>query len=277
MISSLPLNKNVIMKDNQKQRRVGYHYTLKSPQYENCEVLSPDGQLMFRCCRKKAVWYLNRNLGIKLEDEPLKVQLNFIPKGVGHVNDPYFLQVMENRCVVCGSEKDLTRHHIVPYCYRRFFPMNLKQHRSYDVMALCIPCHRSYEVCALELKEILANQYSAPINGTGIKYNKDLASSRGAAFALLFNRHRMPVERQEELMNRVKNYLQKEVTDSELQELIDKDPYDFGNFNHHGKIIVEQIKDIEEFVRGWRNHFINKMNPQFLPSHWTVYRSVDYK
>lgn len=260
-----------------QDRRIGYHYTLKSPQYENCEVLSPDGQLMFRCCKKKAVWYLDRNLGKKVIDDPLTIQLTFIPKGVGHVDDPYFLQKMENRCVVCGSEESLTRHHIVPYCYRKFFPENLKNHRSYDVMALCIPCHRSYEEHAITLKQTLAAQYSAPISGTGIKYDKELARARGAASALLANRDKMPPERQEELLVRIKHYLQKEITDFELQELVDKDPYDFGNYTHHGKIVIEQTVDIEEFVRNWRQHFIDKMNPQYLPSHWTVQRPVNYK
>lgn len=253
-------------------RKIGY--TLKNPQYENCEVLNPGGQLMFRCCRKKAAWYLDRNLGKKVTDEPLTVQLTFIPKGNGHVNDPYYLQKMENRCVVCGSEESLTRHHIVPYCYRKFFPMNLKNHSSYDVIALCIPCHRSYEECATEFKKTLATQYSAPINGTGIKYDKELARARGAASAILLNRDKMPLKRQEELLDRVKVYLQKEISEFDLHELVDKNPYDFGNFAYHGKIVMEQVKDIEYFIRDWRQHFICKMNPQFMPSNWTVYRPV---
>lgn len=257
-----------------KQKRIGYHYTLKSPQYENCEVLSPEGQLMFRCCRKKAVWYLDRNLGQKVADDPLIIQLTFVPKGVGHIDDPYFLQKMENRCVVCGSEESLTRHHVVPYCYRRFFPLDLKNHRSYDVMALCIPCHRSYEDYALELKKILADQHSAPISGTGIKYNKELARARGAAYAFLLNQDKMPPERQLELLGRVKSYLQKEVTDTDLHELVDKNPYDFGNYTHHGKIVMEQIKDIECFIRDWRQHFMDTMFPKFLPLFWNIERRI---
>lgn len=256
----------------QEDKKIGYHYTLKSPQYGNCEVLSPDGQLMFRCCKKKAFWYLDRNLGKKLSDDPLTVQLTFIPKGVGHVDDPYFLQKMVNRCVVCGNEESLTRHHIVPYCYRKFFPLDLKNHRSYDVIALCVPCHHSYEEYAMNLKKTLAAQYSAPISGTGVKYDKELARARGAAYAFL--NHDIPPERQTELLGRVKNYLQKEVTDADLHELVDKDPYDFGNYTHHGKIVMEQIKDIENFVRSWRQHFLNTMFPKFLPSFWTVERRI---
>ena len=59
---------------------------------------------MFRCCKKKAIWYLDRNLGTKVSENPLIIQLTFVPKGIGHIDDPYFLQEMHNRCVVCGSE-----------------------------------------------------------------------------------------------------------------------------------------------------------------------------
>lgn len=262
------------MKEPNKERKVGYHYTLKSPQYENCEVLSPEGQLMFRCCRKKALWYLDRNLGKKVVEDPLTVQLTFVPKGVGHIDDPYFLQKMENRCVVCGGEEDLTRHHIVPYCYRKFFPTVLKDHRSYDVMALCIPCHHSYETFATEFKQTLAVKYSAPVSGTGIKYNKTLASARGSAKALLDNREKIPQARQQELLDRVRSFLNKEPTDEDLQGLMDKDPHDFANYAHHGKLVVSQVADIQAFVLEWRQHFLSTMLPKFLPPFWNVKRRI---
>lgn len=232
---------------------------------------------MFRCCKKKAIWYLSRDLGKKVAEEPLTVQLTFVPKGVGHVDDPYFLQEMHNRCVVCGKEDQLTRHHIVPYCYRKFFPDQLKNHRSFDVMALCIPCHHDYEYHAMKLKQTLADEYCAPVSGTGTKYDRALAAAKGAAAALLSHREHMPLDRQQELVERISRYLEKEPTDEDLQALLDKDPYDFGNYTHHGKLVIEQVKDIEQFVQKWRFHFVDKMKPKFLPMYWSVYRSVSHK
>jgi hypothetical protein len=253
--------------------KIGYHYTLKNPQYENCEVLSPNGDLMFRCCRKKAVWYLDRNLGKKIKDEPLSVQLTFMPKGNGHIGDPYFLQEMENRCVICGGLDNLTRHHIVPYCYRRFFPLHLKNHRSYDVMALCIPCHRDYEDHAMKLKKEIAEKHSIPLDGKGIEYKKELAHARNAAFALVTNGDKIPPVRYEELLSRVKSYLNKEITEEDLQKLVEVDVYDYSKYVHHGKAVMEKIQDIEFFIKTWRQHFLDTMNPQFLPKHWTIDRS----
>jgi exonuclease 3'-5' domain-containing protein 2 len=253
------------------------HYVLKRPQYENCQVLSPEGQLMFRCCQKKANWYLKKNLGRKVLENPLTVQLTFVPKGVGHINDPYFLQVMENRCVVCGSEEDLTRHHIVPYCYRKFFPTVLKEHKSYDVVATCIDCHRLYEDYASELKKVFANKYSAPVSGAGLKYNRELAAARGAAYAIQQNGDLIPPERRKLLLDKIEKYLHKIPTEEDFQILINENPYDSGSYVHHGKIVMDQITDIEQFVQEWRLHFIDKMQPKFLPAYWTHARPVCQK
>ncbi|NIQ13420.1 MAG: hypothetical protein GTO02_03115, partial [Candidatus Dadabacteria bacterium] len=178
------------------------HHIRKTPQYGNCEVLGPDGNLMFRCCQKKALWYLERNLGNQISKEPFTIQLTFTPKGKGHVDDPYFLQIMKNLCVVCGSDENLTRHHVVPYCYRKFFPTNLKDHRSYDVMALCIPCHELYEEKATEFKEELAVKHSAPVSGTGARFDKALSAARGAARAILEHGNKIPPARKDILIER---------------------------------------------------------------------------
>lgn len=63
--------------------------TLKTPQYENCQVMNPEGRLMFRTHNRKGIWYLDRNLAKKLSDDPLIIQLTFAPKGIGHINDPF--------------------------------------------------------------------------------------------------------------------------------------------------------------------------------------------
>ena len=47
--------------------------------YGNCQVLSPEGHLMFRCESKKANWYLKRDLADIITDEPLVIKLKFQP------------------------------------------------------------------------------------------------------------------------------------------------------------------------------------------------------
>jgi hypothetical protein len=109
--------------------------------YENCVIQSPSGEMLSRCGRKKAEWYIKKGLAGKrtskttrltalLEQvlaEPLTVKLLFAPGGrypsilgsasltspSGHAGDAYMLSEKENRCVVCGASQDLTKHHVV--------------------------------------------------------------------------------------------------------------------------------------------------------------------
>ncbi len=259
-----------------------HHRVLKTPQYGNCQVLSPDGQLMFKCGQKKINWYLKRNLGVLISHDPLVIQLSFIPKGVGHINDPYFLQEMKNRCVVCGSEDDLTRHHIVPLFYRKHFPAIFKEHRSYDVMALCWTCHRKYEAVALDFKEQLAKEHGISLHGEGGKYNKELGKAVCAVKALEKHGDKIPKDRQLLLLDIIKSYLNKEdLIDEDLVFLGKKkrsDLFDQTSYIHHGKKVVGEIGDdsaeLEKFVKRWRLHFIEEMKPQFLPKDWTVDRPL---
>ena len=79
--------------------------------YGNCQVLSPEGILMFRCDQKKANWYLNRDLADPINNDPLVIKLKFEPKGLGNHAKPFGLTEMVNKCVNCGSEEFLTKHH----------------------------------------------------------------------------------------------------------------------------------------------------------------------
>ena len=106
-------------------------------------MFSPDGILMFRCDYKKANWYLKRNLGEVISQYPLKVKLKFKPRGLGNHNKSFGLTEMSNECVICGASEYLTRHHVVPYCYRRYFPTSIKSHNFHDVLSLCVKCHDS--------------------------------------------------------------------------------------------------------------------------------------
>lgn len=255
------------------------HFAVESPQYQNCQVLNPDGQLMFRCSEKKANWYLTRNLGIKLGENPLVVKLNFNPNGPGHVGDPYHLQEMENKCVVCGTPDDLTRHHIVPYCYRQFFPIDIKNHRAYDVMAMCVTCHHAYEKEADLLKEKIGEEYGMPVHGAGIRYDKEAGRAKNAAHAILVHSDKIPPSRLNELYERVSTYLGREVTQEDLNALTTKELYDFKNYVHHGQYVVSKMTEdqIEPFVKKWRQHFLDTMQPKHMPKSWTVDRPILYK
>ena len=38
----------------------------------------------------------------------------------------------------------------------------------------------------------------------------------------------------------------------------------------HGKLVVEKVGDLKEFIKEWRQFFVDSLNPQFLSSEWRV-------
>ena len=40
--------------------------------------------------------------------------------------------------------------------------------------------------------------------------------------------------------------------------------------NVHGKLVVEKVKDIREFIREWRLFFVETFSPKFLPKEWSI-------
>jgi hypothetical protein len=61
--------------------------------------------------RKKADWYLNRDLAVMLTEDKA-IQLVFDAKGDGHSEGDYMVEDRANICVSCGSPNALTLHHI---------------------------------------------------------------------------------------------------------------------------------------------------------------------
>ena len=244
----------------------------KQPIYGNCKVLDPNGLLLFRCERKKADWYLNRDLAKLVATEPnYTVQLTFTPKGQGHQGQPFYLQDRKNRCVVCGSEEDLTRHHCVPYCYRKYMPEEWARFTSHDILAVCIPCHEEYETHAFAFKQELGEQYGIPVEGIGSRYDKDVARVRGMSNALIKYGSQIPEERKQEMMGIILDYVKAEgIEFTGLEDFVDLDPVNMSDYIAHGQVVCDKVEDMAAFLSMWRQHFIDTMSPKFLPPHWDV-------
>ncbi len=239
--------------------------------YSNCSILSPDNELMFRCSIRKANWYLDRNLAEVVEKEPLVIKLLFKPKGRGHADDPYYLQDRESLCVVCGSKENLSRHHVVPYCYRRCLS-HLVKFSYHDVLPVCEDCHVAYErKPAWRLKVCIAKRFDAPLHGNMKldKSNEEIAACRAAATLLSYNGV-LPASRRVYLLKRVIKFLKHIPKPEELRQLADRKRSKPNGYLRHGDIVLSKITDVEKFFKMWRRHFVLKMKPQHLPPFWSL-------
>ena len=242
--------------------------------YGNCRVLSPEGIVMFLCEEKRAKWYLERNLAEKISENPITIQLIFKPNGLGNNDKPFGLMEMENRCVICGTNEFLTRHHVVPICYRRFFPLKYKSKNHHDVLAVCFDCHEKYEYKALELKKKLGDLYDAPLDGLLDKSAEGSPKIIGYSRLLLSDKiNLVPIERVELIKSVINDYLGRHYTENDLNELsllkttLCK--------KTHGEIVVSKLTDYQSFIEMWRKHFTENNDCKHIPEKWKINNKIE--
>ena len=210
---------------------------------------------MFRCVDKRAKWYLDRGLAEETGDHTIK--LLFEPNGLGDDEDN--LVRKDNVCVCCGATEKLTRHHIVPREFRKYFPLEIKSRNSYDILLLCVDHHEEYEIHARKLKTELIGDtsvfnskrmtlviYKKLITGhydTGTEHIKERIHG-------VFPDAKFTVEDYHELESTLVNPV-KNVVDSYLRE-----------------------NKLQEFVEQWRKHFVKHIDCKFLPLRWKTDKKI---
>jgi hypothetical protein len=235
--------------------------------YGNYSVYSPDGILMFRSNIKKINWYLNRNLAQKIDE--FSIKLTFTPNGLGCHGVGYGLERMKNICVICGGHEFLTKHHVVPKCYRIHFPEKIKSHKFHDVLTVCLDCHYEYEELAFSYKKKIADDYNSPINGNVIS-NKKTQKIKGLFICLTDSQ--IPKNRLKEIKDEIKSELGiKKITNKLISKWMNhKSENPFVCIKTHGEMVVQKLENIKEFIEKWRIHFIENANPKFLPENWSI-------
>ncbi len=247
----------------------------KRPIYDGCQVLSPRGELMFRCRHERFAWYLEHTKSELVSTEPPTLRLLFEPTGPGLIGDEYELRPRMNRCVVCGATKYLTRHHVLPRCFRRHYPPPFRRRNQHDVLAMCLHCHDAYEEHALRKKKAIAAALGLPFRTQPMLVDRAQRGAIGAAWALFLHGDRIPPAKREPLLDVIRRAIGKQPLDDEdLARMRAANPYrpnpDYADF---GASVVQKV-DLQSFLEQWRRHFLETMTPGFMPEGWTVTRSV---
>lgn len=281
--------KSLIMDKNNNAERKSQIPTRIKPLYHNCYLQAPDGDILCTCDRKKAEWYISKDLGEVVEKEPFTVRLNFEPSGraQGEVG-LYYTQAKVNMCVVCGEKEQFIRKNVVPREYRKYFPLVMKAHQSHDVLLLCPKCHEISSNNDLQLRKKLADICNAPLIGpmahSREKYLNHYRKLHSAIKAL--RKRLLPQQRREELERYILDYtgqqkitpelldvLNEQVTNALVQQPI---PSHYKQ-QPHGLKVVQYFQNREgglvELERLWREHFLDSMQPKHLPSYWSVYHN----
>jgi hypothetical protein len=225
-------------------------------------MLAPDGSFMCYLSEKKARRHIQRQRATLVAEQgaehPLTVRLNFEPKGRGGPNGPRL-----NECARCGCTESLERFRIVPRCYSRHmtFP-----HEFHGIVPLCNECHLLGDRASIDLREIIGTELQIPTRCLDEKAAR-------LARVLLQHGQQMPPAKKNELL-------------CELRELapglgldvdVDLEGESWAevlraSVSDHGKRVVDQLRQepdgLSSLVSRFRNHFVSRLQPQFLPFDW---------
>lgn len=224
--------------------------------YDNFNVYSPNGELMFKANKRKLTWYLKKDLAQVISNDPLAIKLKFKPKGLGLYGKE--LEDIKNICCVCGTDNKLTRHHVLPHCFKKYLPQKYKSHQNTNVVCLCRDCHNQYEIKADKVKKELIDKAMPPEKRASETVLRSLAKTY-----FKYNQS-IPIKVKDEIIKKISEILGKKPTEDDIIELVDSpdpDPY---------KIVVDSIEDIDEFVALWRNHFLKNNPIAYLPKHFQM-------
>ena len=265
---------------------------------ENWKVYHPNGRHMFTCGEKKALWYLERNLAKTINGERA-IKLTFEPKGNGFEDNEIFgRSIRVVQCVVTGISEGLQRHHIVPYCYRTYFPEIYKSKNHHDVVLMNFEIHSDYEQKANVFKDEVARMYNVKTIGElNAEYTAKLREL-GKPNAIILNTIHSLFKTygrlsQEAILEKLQyladntcisletlkgyNYIQFYKLYLLLRKQHIDDLYhfkiDYRREFDHGYHVVQKLDTedkIEEFVKLWRNHFVDTMQPLFMPTGWSI-------
>jgi len=282
------LPSHVVRELRKEERRIAKMplLAMKSPMYDNCELLDPHGTLLSKISRKKGRWYVSKGLGEWKSADENQVMLNFEPKA--RSSQSYGISKKENVCVICGSSENLIRFYIVPYVYRALFPDCYKSHMSHDIVIVCGYCHMNcerYTQSRMRELELMCR----PPGGYPPKYiqNADLYQVRTCATALRDWKHKMPEEKVKQYESVVANYVHTVTGEIKTGSISAEDleftmNVEYQVENPHyvapSEFVVKKIASDDEqihvFVRSWRQYFVDTLCPKFMPIGWCVNHPV---
>ncbi|OMJ91136.1 hypothetical protein SteCoe_6400 [Stentor coeruleus] len=272
-------------------------FTISGKVFENCQILIPDGTLLCYANHKKVNWYLERDLAEVIREDPYTIKLKFEPNykmnpRTGEGQRMFYIKEKKNECVVCGRADGFLRYRVVPLLYRQFFTEEYKDMCRHDVLLLCANCHENANKHCDELKKKISKDYEIPLHNFGEihKAKEKLFSIRKNCISLNKGRKTIPENRQEVLLKNIRNFIDEnpsytehfkgqdiweiiiwlcnEDNCKELLKIYGDVNWKVENYDNHGKLVVEKVKDMKEFIIMWKWNFIEKMNPQYMPDSW---------
>jgi hypothetical protein len=288
-----------LLKEHRRKRMIPF-MAMKKPMYDNILMKCPRGDVLSTVSLKKANWYIRKNLAEWETSAETSIRLLFQPNTNRSIDTEqtrlvkYNQSIKQNCCVACGCDKDYRRHYIVPYAYRARFPPEFKTHMPHDVVILCPTCHVRAQTAAQTRMHALEDELRRKLTDPNVDschatfLDPTIQTTRSAASALLKRKAQLPPEKVMQYDQVVRAYYKMwsdddgtQLTEEQLQWASRLEPRCPNPHFVSGPDLLErellqtaQERGMEnvimDFVKEWRYLFQRTVQPQFLPSGWSL-------
>ena len=116
------------------------------------------------------------------------VRLKFGGKKDRTSADKFYQTSKKDECVICGTKKQLIKYYIVPQCYRKHFPIEIKSHSSHDIVLLCHDLHQASQQKEGILRRRLCKLYGIEDLNKRLNLDKILVNISKAAKTYIHNK-----------------------------------------------------------------------------------------
>ncbi len=255
---------------------------LQNPYYGDLRFYHPDGQLMFITSDRRARFYLEKGLAVQDPDDPNRFTLTITPEGYGFFNDAlhdYHLHPKINQCVVCASDRDLTKHHVLPVIFQRFYPNEKGDAgvRSHDLLLLCRGCHNRYEAEYADPARFELGEETGALRDDEVEFDAELGKAIQYAKSLHKHGEKLPDDVRNLFVGTIREGLGRQPTSDDIARLCALTLADTSSVVRKADLgeKVTAAWDLGDLRRWWRRHFVESMTPQFLPEGWSVDAPVE--
>ncbi len=119
-------------------------------------VENVNGVQEFRCGHKRAMFYLRKGYAKQINEDTIRLNSPCTTERFHQLYDmtnKFFMSVKNDKCVVCGVDAPLTKHHVVPKRVLKLIPNKIKSRMS-NILFVCIKCHKKYNENDIKTDEV---------------------------------------------------------------------------------------------------------------------------
>lgn len=228
--------------------------------YDKCNMYFKDGTLGCLISTIKMNWYIKKGLAEVIDDKSIK--LLFDVKG-----DKNYMRDRDNICVICSSKDKLYGYNVINPSFKRYFPLEHKNHNNELVFLVCRECQPDTDYYnGLYIKAIFDEYKETPDDQP--LYDKNIINIYNIIKKYKSTNIEYYNDEDKEIIKKHFGHIPESKELAHIKSDYAKYLRKYGDCENLYEYIIKKVVDsnkIKEFEDGFLKHFLKYLEPQFIP------------